>query len=118
MKKTINWLNNAIKGNRYIIVILVIIQSLISFINIENTVFIKRIIDSVVDGNKELFVHYGTIMVILALIWLLCGAINRYLIEYGKASIENRLKQKLIYEILNRNYAQVTNYHSQEWRNN
>ena len=116
-KRTLKWLNNAIKGKRRIIFVLMLVQALISFSNVINAWYLNKLVDSVMDKNKDLFIRYAIIMVCIALLWLICGAINRYLIEYGKASIENRLKSRLIHEILNRDYGSVTSTHSAEWLN-
>lgn len=116
-KHTLFWLNNTIKSSRWIIVILMILQSLISFTNVINAYFLDKMIDGISAKNKELFIKYGTILLVAALIWLAAGAINRYLTEYGKASIENSLKAKLIKNILNRDYGSVSDVHSQEWMN-
>ena len=116
-KRTLKWLNNAIKGKRRIIIVLILVQALISFSNVINTWYLNKLVDSVMDKNKDLFIRYVIIMVCIALLWLICGAINRYLIEYGKSSIENRLKSRLIHEILNRDYGSVTSTHSAEWLN-
>lgn len=116
-KDILLWLNNSIKGSRRIILVLIIVQSIGSFVNVINAWYLHSMIDAVVIKDFNGLTRNAIAILIIALIWLISGAINRYLSEYGRAEIENKLKSKLISEIMHRDYAKVSDVHSQNWMN-
>ncbi|MBQ0035651.1 MAG: ABC transporter ATP-binding protein [Firmicutes bacterium] len=115
--KALIWLNKVIKGKRWIVIALMTAQSLIAFCNVINAWYLHKMIDAVSIKNKEALIANGIIIVVITLISLIVSALNRHLSEYGRVQTENNLKTKLFERLLNSNYANVVNYHSQEWMN-
>lgn len=80
------------------------------------TVF-KGFTDAAIAGNKSSFFTWIAIFVALALFQITMGALNRFLTEYSRASLENCLKERLFSSILGKRYADSMAVHSGEWMN-
>ena len=111
------WLYNVIGRRKWLIVLLLLIQSLIGGSSVVYALLLKRIIDNAVSGNKNGFIAFFIGMILLILAQILLGLLSRGLTEYSKASIENALKKRLFENLLYRDYSQVSAVHSGEWMN-
>lgn len=99
------------------IVFLLLIQGLLGISGVWYAMLLRNIIDEAVCKNRDGFVHFVVLLVILMLVQISLRAINRFLDEYTKSSLENRFKEQLFSYLLYKDYASVTALHSGEWMN-
>lgn len=113
--KALKWILKTIGRVKWLIYIIMVLQIISSAVGIGMTWFFKEMIDGAVTGNRHKFLIYAGCLIGVIIVWAVVGAANRYLKEYGKGAAENRLKEKLFLNILEKEYASVTSVHSGEW---
>lgn len=99
------------------IVLLSLIQIVLNIGSIGYAIVFKGLTDAAVGSNRNLFITWIIAFAALALFQITIGAINRFLTEYSRASLENCFKERLFSNILGRRYADSTAVHSGEWMN-
>ena len=77
----------------------------------------RDIVDSAVTGDDTAFRLYVTQIIVLVLVQIALGAVLRRLNELARSDLENVLKQRLVDNILRKDYATVSAIHSAEWLN-
>ncbi len=116
-KQSFQWLWQAIRGKRWYIGILLVLQLVMSLSTVANSLLFRSMVDSAVSGEKAGFWAFLAGIVGLLLLQLVLRAGTRYLDERTRAETENLLKKRLFGVLLDRNYASVTKVHSAEWMN-
>lgn len=104
------------KSKLYII-LLCFIQLILNLGSVCYAVVFKGFTDAAIARNKSLFFTWIAIFVALALFQITMGAVNRFLTEYSRASLENCFKERLFSCILGKRYADSMAVHSGEWMN-
>lgn len=99
------------------IVLLSLIQIVLNIGSIGYAIVFKGLTDAAVGSNRNSFITWIIAFAALALFQITIGAINRFLTEYSRASLENCFKERLFSNILGRRYADSTAVHSGEWMN-
>jgi len=99
------------------IVLLSLLQIVLNIGSIGYAIVFKGLTDAAVGSNRNLFITWIIAFAALALFQITIGAINRFLTEYSRASLENCFKERLFSNILGRRYADSTAVHSGEWMN-
>lgn len=116
-KVALSWLIN--HANRYkgMIGLITLLQMLISGGAVCYAIIMKYMVDSAVAGERHRFfmgiLAFGGLVVIQILMRL----VLRYLEEFTRSELENSLKKQLFKSVLKKNYANVTEIHSEEWMN-
>lgn len=116
-KSTLNWLWRVSGREKWNILLLTLIQSLLGFFGVAFSWFLRDVIDFAAAGNQAGFLRYAAVLVGIVLCELTLRALKRFLDEYTKSGIENAMKRRLFGELLRRDYAAVTATHSSEWMN-
>ena len=115
--KTVAWLSRVSGKEKWNILLLVLAQGFLGIASVIHAWFLRESVDSAVAGNQMLFMRYAAVLVVLEVAQILIRALKRFLDEYTKSGMENCFKQRLLRQLLVRDYASVTAVHSGEWMN-
>ena len=96
---------------------LILVQSLLGVSSVFYALLLRDIINAAVAGEKKAFFICITGFALLVCGQLLLRMLLRFLNEYTKSGIENRMKERLFAVLLQRDYASVSQVHSGEWMN-
>lgn len=119
MKKSssVKWLLKVIGKQKFSIILLTIIQTVLGISSVIFAVILRNVIDSVTSENRSGFFFFLVILAVLVSVQIILRAVVRWLEEKSRSSIENVLKDRFFSEILRKDYASVTAVHSGEWLN-
>ena len=113
----IRWLYKVPAGKKIYILALTIVQCLNGASGVLYAVFLRDIVNSAVDRDKQAFIQSSIFIVLLILVQLTLSAISRWLSELSRATLENLFKERLMHNILRKDFSRVTAVHSGEWLN-
>ena len=113
----INWLWRVSGRKKWLIAALIFVQAANGFSGVLYALLLRNIVDSAVDGNRTGFWHFALLTALLVLLQVALSAANRFLQELSKSTFENRLKERLLDNILRKDFAAVSAVHSGEWMN-
>lgn len=116
-QNTVRWLWRVTGRTKGYILALTLIQGAAGLIGVVYALLLRAIVDSAVGKDPAAFRHNVLLMIGLVLIQLAVSAILRGLYELARADMENCLKQRLIDNILYKEYAPVSAVHTAEWLN-
>lgn len=97
------------------IAVLFVIQVVFGVCGVASALLFRSLIDSAVSGQGSAFVRAAICLAGLFLGEDLLSALERFLYEWTRASLENRLKERLFSCLLHKDYATVTAVHTGEW---
>ena len=97
------------------IAVLFVIQVVFGVCGVASALLFRSLIDSAVSGQGSAFVRAAICLAGLFLGEDLLSALERFLYEWTRASLENRLKERLFSCLLHKDYAAVTAVHTGEW---
>ena len=113
----IRWLYKVPAGKKIYILALTIVQCLNGASGVLYAVFLRDIVNSAVERDKQAFIQSSIFIVLLILVQLTLSAISRWLSELSRATLENLFKERLMHNILRKDFSRVTAVHSGEWLN-
>ncbi len=113
----IRWLMEVMGKQKWNIVWLLLLQVLLGLSSVIFALQLRNIVDSAVQGDREVFFLCLGYLVGLVVFQLLCRAMGRQLEEHTRAAMENACKGRLFRNLLRKDYADVTAVHSGEWMN-
>lgn len=116
-KNTVKWIVDSTKKEWSFVVLLTLIQIAVSTISLRMALYYKSIVDLAVSKDISAFKRTAVVMIIFVVSQVVLNASIRFLREYTKASIENRLRSNLFTNLLNKDYATVAATHTGEWMN-
>lgn len=112
--KTLKWILHTLGNRKWMIVLLAVLRSAQAMCGIEFALLMRRGIDSAVSGEMTAFRHSVIALVAMIFLQMVLYAVNRYMEEDTRASVENRFRQKVFRGILEKEYKEVTGYHTGE----
>lgn len=113
----LRWISVVAGRKKLYIGILLFLQMALGISSIFYALLLKRLIDDAVGKNRQGFFLSIAAFAVLVCVQILLRAINRFIEEYSRATMENRLKERLFSFLLNRDFASVSGVHSGEWMN-
>ena len=116
-ENAIRWLYKVPAGKKFYILALTIVQCLSGASGVLYAVFLKDIVNNAVDRNMDGFIRSAVCIVILILFQLTLSAVSRWLSELSRSTFENIFKERLMHNILRKDFARVNAVHSGEWLN-
>jgi ATP-binding cassette subfamily B protein len=116
-KNTIRWIVDTAGRETLFVILLVGLQISYSVIGLRLALYYKNVVDQAVNKDVNSFRTTAIVMVIFVVVQVLVNAVIRYLREYTKASLENRLKRNLFSDLLSKDYSTVSATHTGEWMN-
>lgn len=114
---SLRWLWRISGKKRRKIFWLMLLQMLLGVFSVGFVWLLRGLIDAAAGGNEPRFRGYAAGLLGLTLLQLALRALLRYLLEDTKATLENRLKERLFSVLLSKDYAAVAAVHSEEWMN-
>lgn len=122
MKKTKNgstlcWISDVAGRKQLYIGILLLVQMVLGISSVFYAVILRDVIDKAVAKDRQGFFFCVAVFAGLVLFQVLLRAINRFVEEYSRATMENRFKERLFSFLLGRDFASVSGVHSGEWMN-
>lgn len=116
-KSTLFWLGAVAGKVKWNIVMLLAVQALLGINSVGFAMLLREIVNAAVVGNRGGFYFAAASFVGLVLFQLVLRAVNRFLEELTRSTLENRFKSRLFDCLLTKDYASVTRTHSGEWMN-
>ena len=114
---TLKWMYKVLKGKKKNIVILTLIQVINGASGVLYAILLRDIVDNAVNHNKEEFWKYVFFTIFLVFLQIIIRTTFRWMAEFSKATIENLFKQRILNNILHKNFEKVSSIHSGEWLN-
>lgn len=116
-RPTLLWMSRVAGRAKLYIGVLLLVQSVLGISSVFYAMFLRKIVNSAVAGDRENFFAAIAAFVGLVVFQLTLRAVNRFLEEFTRSTLENRFKERLFSALLTRDYASVTKTHSGEWMN-
>lgn len=113
----VKWLYSVTGKKKWNILWLMIVQALNGASGVLYALLLRNIVDNAVDGDRSGFKLNVLYIIILVLAQVAMRAIIRWLEELSRASLENLFKQRLLNNILTKDFGTVNAVHSGEWLN-
>lgn len=114
---TLSWIWHVAGKRKLYIGILLLVQIVLGISGVGYALFLRGIIDAAVAKDKASFLVSALLFVSLVVFQIALRAVNRFLEEYSRSTMENQLKERLFSALLKKDYAAVTAVHSGEWMN-
>ncbi|MDD3279907.1 MAG: ABC transporter ATP-binding protein [Lachnospiraceae bacterium] len=114
---TLRWISDVAGKKKLYIVILLLVQVVLGISSVFYAFILRGLIDAAVAGNREKFFLTIAAFAGLVLFQILLRAVNRFLEEYSRATVENCFKSRLLSFLLREDYGKITAIHSGEWMN-
>ncbi len=103
--------------SKWNIVILVVIQTVLGVSSVFYALLLRDIINRAVAGQmRELYSDF-VLFALLVLAQIFLRTLLRYIEEHARATMENRIKERMYAALLAKDYAYISAVHSGEWMN-
>jgi len=113
----VKWLYAVPEKKKLLILALTFVQCLNGASGVLYAIFLRGIVDSAVDRDSGGFIINAVCIVALVIAQLTLTAVIRWLSELSRASLENIFKERLMTNILRKDFGRVSAVHSGEWLN-
>ena len=113
----VKWLYRVPGKKKLLILLLAVVQALFGGSGVLYALFLRNVVDSAAAGNNAGFRTNVILLILLAVAQQALGAMIRHLSEYSRAEFENIFKERLLGELLRKDYSSVSAVHSGEWLN-
>lgn len=115
--QTLKWLYRVPGPKRGYVLILAALHAFLGVTGVLYALLMRGIVDSAAAADSSRFWRYVLLILLVVLAQLAASALNRWLYERFRSTIENIFKRRLFAQILHRDYARVSAVHSGEWIN-
>lgn len=120
-KGALRWILNSAKPQLHNIIFLAIVYGVYAFIGVYNTVFARDLVDAAVKGVRggsfDDVIRYGLLYLGVTLIQIASLILARNLVFKVNAKLGLSLEKRLFSDILKKDYAGISNYHSGDLMN-
>ena len=113
----VKWLFRVTGRKKWNILWLMIVNALHGASGVLYALLLRNIVDNAVEGDRKGFAFNVILIILLVLAQVAMRAIIRWLEELSRASLENLFKQRLLNNILTKDFGTVSAVHSGEWLN-
>lgn len=114
---TLKWLFSVPGRKKIYLVFLILVQVLHGASGVLYALLLRNIVDSAVGKDTNGFILNVCLVILLVIAQLSMRAVIRFLNELSKASLENIFKERLMNNLLRKNFAAIEAVHSGEWLN-
>ena len=114
-KHALKWLWKVLGRKKLHIAFLMIAQAVSGAAGVLEVLLLKNVVDSAVARESEAFWRSLLLIVLLVAGLIALGTLIRWERELSRAVFENSLKDRLMRQLLRRDYAAVSAVHSGEW---
>ncbi len=121
-KSALSWIVSSSRSQFFNIIILSFVYGLNAFIGVYNTEFARQLVDAAVKGVKgggslNDVIRYGLFYLGITLVQILTLIAARNYSFKVSAKLDMSIKSKLFYHMMNKDYADISAYHSGELMN-
>ncbi len=116
-RKVLDWLYRVPGRKKAIVLALMLVQALNGASGVLYALILKDMVNGAAAGDRGAFWQALTAAALLVCGQLALRALLRFLNELGRSGIENAFKERLLTQILKKDYAIVSAVHSGEWMN-
>ena len=114
-RDTLRFINTNIKGSKKKVFLLSLCQILLGILTVAFSYMLKFVIDAIDKGNKSDLITFTIVLASIAVVLIALQIFYRLYYEVSYIDIENRLKENLYKEILNKDFQEVKQIHDEEW---
>lgn len=114
---TLRWMSRTAGRAKVYIAGLLAVNILLGICTVGYAMLLREIVNAAAAGMRGSFFGGLAKFILLVILQIVLQALNRHLEERSKSTLENRFKQNLFSNLLNGDYASVTQIHSGEWMN-
>ena len=114
-RDTLRFINTNIKGSKKKVFLLSLCQILLGVLTVAFSFTLKFVIEAIEDKSNERLIKFTIILGSIAVALIILQIFYRLYYEVSYIDIENRLKENLYKEILNKDYQEVKKIHDEEW---
>lgn len=111
-KKVVSWLLERVKPYRFRITVMIILNSVLSFMVAVNAYVSKDLIDTAVSGNKNRLVKVSIIILLVIFFQLAVRLIYQLVSTRLHIDMEADIRAYFIKNIFEKDYLKITSYHS------
>ncbi len=115
--KVLKWLYKVPAGKRRYVLALILVQALVGATGSVFALLLRSVIDCAVAGDGAGFRRSLLLSILLVIGQISLRALIRWLNELSRSTYENLFKERLLDQLLRKNYASVSAVHSGEWLN-
>lgn len=116
-RRILLWMSKVAGVAKLYIGFLIAVQAALGVTGVFYAMILRRIVNAAVAGERREFFAAVTLCVLLMVFQIALRAVNRFLEEFTRSTLENCFKDRLFASLLTRDYASVTKVHSGEWMN-
>lgn len=116
-RSTLLWMSGVAGRAKFYIGVLAAVQAVLGISGVFYAMFLREIVNAAVAGDRDGFFSAIALFAGLVVFQIALRAVNRFLEEFTRSTMENRFKGRLFSALLTRDYASVTKIHSGEWMN-
>ncbi len=116
-RPTLLWMSGVAGKAKIDIVLLLLVQAILGVSSVGYAMLLRELVNAAVDGDKKWFFAAAASFAGLVTFQIALRAVNRFLEEHTRATMENRFKGRLFAAVLTKDYASVTRVNSGEWMN-
>ena len=99
------------------IIFMALIYGFNAFIAVYNTGFAKNLVDSAVGGDKNGLIYYAILFFSVIVLQIVTVVLSKKLVFVVQTKLEMSIRATLFKEMLNKNFSDITAYHSGELMN-
>ncbi|MBR3283196.1 MAG: ABC transporter ATP-binding protein [Ruminococcus sp.] len=114
---SVKWLFSVTGRKKWNILLLMIVQALNGASGVLYALLLRNIVDCAVDSDRNGFRFYVIMIILLVAAQITMRAVIRFLEEFSRSALENLFKQRLLGNILKKDFATINAVHSGEWLN-
>ena len=114
---TVKWLYAVPEKKKLYILALTFVQCLNGASGVLYAIFLRGIVDSAAERESSGFWLNAVLIIALVILQLTLNAIIRWLSELSRAALENLFKERLMHNVLCKDFGRVSAVHSGEWLN-
>ncbi len=114
---SVKWLFSVTGRKKWNILLLMIVQALNGASGVLYALLLRNIVDCAVDSDRSGFRFYVIMIILLVAAQITMRAVIRFLEEFSRSALENLFKQRLLGNILKKDFATISAVHSGEWLN-
>ena len=117
-KGALRWIINSSKPQLFNIIFLAVVYGLNAFVGVYNTVFARHLVDAATkQHDMDAVIHYGLLYLGVTLFQIVTLILARNFVFKVSAKMELTMKSKLFNDMMQKDYAHITAYHSGELMN-
>lgn len=114
-RAALQWMSEAARGKKRFIAVLTVLQVVLGVSSSGYALLLSGVVDCAGAGDKAGFLRCAVLMAGLVAGQFVLRIILRFLDEYVRSSVENRMKSRVFEDLLTRDFAGVTATHSGDW---